>query len=125
MISVLIHPVLKCVFQDANGWWCENERGMASCYCPTHALAHDSKRTKVYYEQKKSGTFVYKKFQPEEVSVLSELIRNNKNPDGTVIWKVVIPLFQAKFENQTKYSQKTEKQLRKKYTEMKGKKEKK
>jgi len=122
----------KCVFQDANGWWCENERGMASCYCPTHALAQDSKRTKVYSEQKKSGTFVYKKFQPEEVSVLSELIRNNKNPDGTVIWKVVAPLFQAKFENQTKYSQKTEKQLRRKYTamntkakEMKGKKEKK
>eukprot|EP00984_Skeletonema_dohrnii_P004004 scaffold1371_cov77-Skeletonema_dohrnii-CCMP3373.AAC.2 len=108
----------KCVFQDANGWWCENERGMASCYCPTHASAQEAKRKKVYHTQKKSGTFVYKEFQPEELSVLSDLIRNNKNPNGTVNWKVVAPLFQERFKNQTKYSQKTEKQLRQKYKTM-------
>ena len=117
----------KCAYQDPETLeWCTEDRGACYggdnkqrktvVYCPAHNRQIKAAIRREYEQQKKSGTFVYKDWQPDEVSYLCELTSMKEHKkNGKVIWKVVAPKFQKRFEKITKYSKKTEKQMKQKY----------
>eukprot|EP00984_Skeletonema_dohrnii_P001727 scaffold576_cov180-Skeletonema_dohrnii-CCMP3373.AAC.9 len=104
----------KCVFQDDNGNWCNNDREIASggthCYCRTHYLYITKERN----QKKKDATYKSTRWTKEEEKVLTLLMQKHKTKggsnDGCVDWDVVFQEYNAHQE----YDDRTKNQMKNK-----------